>query len=263
MAVTTDGRLADGRQVTLRPAGQADVAAITGLYLELSEDSFRRRFRCTRPAAAVVADLAALGAGISCVVAAHPDDPQRLVGEARYVPVDVETAEIALTVLDGHQGAGLGRMLLEALLRTAREDGRSRVRAEVMLGNTPMVCLMQRYGCAVTEYTGYSEASLEVSATGGMPGWPKARTGRRVLVEQRGWFDSPAVAALRAAGNDIRLCTGPRSHGGGDCALVATGECRLAAEADEIICLLPAGDPDCAAVLAAHQRHWPHLLSSR
>jgi len=28
-----------------------------------------------------------------------------------------------------------------------------------------------------------------------------------------------------------------------------------------IASLLPADDPDCAAVLAAHQRCWPHLLA--
>jgi RimJ/RimL family protein N-acetyltransferase len=263
MTVPVDSRLADGRQVILRLAGPADVAAITGLYLELSADSFRSRFRSTRPAAAVVSGFAALGAATTCIVAVLPGQTGRLVGEARYVPVDAETAEIALTVRDDHQGTGLGRLLLAALMRTARENGLSRVRAEVLLGNVPMVRLMQRYGCAVTDYAaGYSEANLEISTTGGMPGWPRARTGRRVLVEQRGWFDTPAVAALRAAGSDIRLCTGPKSHGGRDCALVSTGECRLAAEADQIVCLLPASDPDCAAVLAAHQRHWPRLLSS-
>jgi GNAT superfamily N-acetyltransferase len=263
MEVTEDGRLADGRLVTLRRAGDHDVAAIAALYQELSEDSFRSRFQCTRPDVAVLAWFASLGHGTRCIVAASTDEPQRLVAEARCVPVDAETAEIALTVRDDYQGAGLGNLLLEALIRIARDDGRTRLRGDVLLGNTPMLHLMQRYGCAVTERAAdHSEVTLEISAVGGMPGWPATGARRRVLVEQHGWFDAPAVIALRDAGHDIRRCAGPRSRAGRGCVLVETGECRLAAEADQIVCLLPAGDPDCAAVLAAHQRHWPQLLAS-
>jgi hypothetical protein len=85
--------------------------------------------------------------------------------------------------------------------------------------------------------------------------------GRRVLVERREWFDNAQVAALRAAGKEIRQCTGPRRKAGLTCPLVTSGRCRLAEEADVIVSLLPADDPDCAAVLTAHQRCWPHLLA--
>jgi GNAT superfamily N-acetyltransferase len=263
MEVIEDGRLADGRPVTLCWAGHYDVAAIAALYQELSEDSFRNRFQCTRPAVTVLARFASLGPGTRCIVAVSPDEPGRLVAEARYVTVDMETAEIALTVRDDYQGAGLGHLLLAVLTRAAAAEGRTRLRGDVLLGNTPMLRLMQRHGCAVTGCAAdHSEASLEISAIGGMPGWPADGDRPRVLVEQHGWFDGPVVGALRAAGYDIRRCAGPRSRAGRGCTLVETGECRLAEEADQILYLLPAGDPDCAAVLAAHRRHWPQLLAS-
>jgi GNAT superfamily N-acetyltransferase len=262
MTVNGECRLADGRAVVVRPAGPGDVAAITRLYLELSAGSFRRRFHAGQPAPALVARFAGLASGAVCFVAASPADPDRLAGEARYVPIGAGTAELALTVADGYQGAGLGRLLLEALVQRAREDGLKRLRAVVLLGNTPMLRLLQRYGWALADATeDFSVACLEISAVGGMPGWPARSAGQRVLVERRSWFDDEQVAALRSAGKDVRQCTGPLREAGRACPLVASGQCRLAEEAELIVSLLPDDDPDCAAVLAAHRRRWPHLLA--
>ncbi len=261
MTVDGEARLADGRTVLLRPAGPDDVGAIARLYLDLSPDSFWRRFHCSRPAPPLVTRFASLGAGSACIVAAPRGTPDRLAAEARYVPIDAETAELALTVRDDYQGTGLGHLLLDALVQRAGDTGLRRLRGEVLLGNTPMLRLLQRYGCAATAPADDSDgACLEISAIGGMPGWPANRAGRRVLVEQRGRLGSARAAALRSAGHDVRQCAGPLRKDGLSCALVTSGECRLAAEADLIVSLLPAGDPDCAAVLAAHRQRWPHLL---
>jgi hypothetical protein len=133
----------------------------------------------------------------------------------------------------------------------------------VQLDNAPMLRLLQRYGWALAGPTeDYVVACLEISTIGGMPGWPAGSTRRRVLVERRSWSDNAQVAALRSAGNDIRQCTGPRQRTGRTCPLVTSGQCRLAEEADMIVNLLPDDEGDCAAVLAAHRRHWPHRLAN-
>jgi L-amino acid N-acyltransferase YncA len=254
--------LADGRVVVLRLAGPGDVPAIAGLYLDLSPESFYRRFNTERPAPALVAQLASFGSGAACLVAAAPSDPGRVVAEARYVPIAPATAELALTIADSYQGAGLGRILLGALVGRARADGLERLRAVVLLANTAMLHLLQSYGWALAAPTeDYSVAFLEISAVGGMPGWPAGSAGRRVLVERRNWFDDQQVAALRAAGNDLRQCTGPRQEIGRACPLVAFGHCRLAEQADLIVSRLPGDEPDCTAVLAAHKRRWPHRVA--
>ena len=262
MTVNGDCQLADGRAVVLRPAGPGDVAAIARLYLGLSGESFRRRFHAGQPSPALVAQFARLGGGTVCFVAAPTADPDCLAAEARYVPMGAETAELALTVRDGYQGAGLGHLLLEALVQRAGEDGLTRLRAMVLLSNKPMLRLLQHYGWVLADATeDFSEACLEISAVGGMPGWPAESAGQRVLVERRSWFDDERGTALRSAGKDVRQCTGPLREAGRTCPLVTSGHCRLAEEADLIVSLLPDGDPDCAAVLAAHRRRWPHLLS--
>lgn len=258
-------RLRDGREVVLRAGGPADADAIAGLYLALSRESFRRRFHCARPDATVVARFARLGAGSGCVLATPRGAPGEVVAEARHVPAGAQTAELALTVRDDYQGCGLGGLLLAELIRSARESGVLRLSGDVLAGNAAMVRLMRRHGYAVAAPAeDPDEACLEISAVGGMPGWPAGSAGRRVLVEQPGWMDGARVAALRAAGWEVRRCPGPpprqqRAAGSG-CALLASGECRLAADADRIVCLLPEDEPASAPVLAAHQRHWPSKL---
>src|SRR5690349_7229877 len=107
MTVNGDCQLADGRAVVLRPAGPGDIPAIARLYLELSAESFRRRFHAGQPSPAMVSRFAALGNDTVCFVAAPRDDPDPdcLAAEARYVPIGDGTAELALTVRDGYQGA--------------------------------------------------------------------------------------------------------------------------------------------------------------
>jgi GNAT superfamily N-acetyltransferase len=264
MAEGSQHRLADGRVLVLRAAGPADIPAIAGLYLSLSAGSSYRRFHFAgRPAPALAARIAGLASGTVCVVAAPPGEPARLAAEARYVATGPGTAELALTVGDRYQGAGLGGVLLAELASSARAHGIGHLRALVMLDNTPMLRLIQRYGWVLAgPGEDFSVACLEIAPDGRIPGWPPNSAGRRVLVERRGWLGDHRVAALRAAGDDVRQCPGPAGQTGGACPLVTSGRCRPAEEADLIVSLLPAGDPQCAAVLAAHQRRWPHRLAT-
>jgi GNAT superfamily N-acetyltransferase len=262
LMVAREFRLADGRVVVLRPASPDDVRAVTGLYGGLSPESSYRRFHAGQPAPPLLAQLASIGRGTVCLVAAPPADPGRLAGEARYVPMTAGTAELALTVADGYQGAGMGHLLLDALVERARQGGLERLRAIVLLDNIPMLRLLQHYGWVLAAPTeDFSVACLEISAIGGMPRWPADGTGRRVLMERRSWSDDQQAATLRSAGNDVRQCTGPLPGAGRVCPLVTTGRCRLAEQADLIVSLLPGDEPECAAVLAAHRRLWPHRLA--
>src|SRR6266568_2568139 len=242
-------RLGDGRVVTLRVAAAADEPGIAELYAGLSPDSFRRRFHSGRPKPPLIA---------------------RLAPEARYVPTAEDTAELALAVLDDYQGLGLGRRMLSALIDRANAAGLDRLSAVVQVGNDTMLHLLTRYGSALTEPADENfVVCLEISATGGMPGWPpraatgqrSAAAGQRILLERRGWFEDRRVAALRAAGHEVRQCTGPDPWTARTCPLVEEGRCRLAEDADRIVTMLPGDDEDCLAVTEAHRRLWPGKLT--
>lgn len=135
MAAGGEWQLAGGRVVVPRPAGPGDVAAIARLYRELSPESFRRRFCTGQPRPELVERFASLDRGAVGIVAAPSGESGCLAGEARYVPIGSGTAELALTIRDGYQHAGLGQLLLAALVARAREDGLARLRAVVLLAN--------------------------------------------------------------------------------------------------------------------------------
>jgi GNAT superfamily N-acetyltransferase len=260
---TGECQLQDGRTVVLRTAAPRDVPSIARLFMELSQESFVSRFQSGGAGPTVVSGLARVDSvsGTVCVVAATPDDPGSLAAEARYVPMGPGVAELGLTVLDGYQHTGLGRLLLGALVEGARESGLERLRAVVSLSNAPMLHLLEAYGWALAEPTQFGVVCLEISVIGGMPGWPADVAGRKVLVEQRGWFQTERAAARWSAGNDVRQCPGPRRSTGRTCPLLTAGHCRLAEEADVIVPLLPAEEEDCARVIQAHRCCWPDRLA--
>lgn len=257
-------RLKDGQMVQMRDAGPQDMPAIAQLLTDLSSSSFRSRFQCERAGPAMARNLARIDRvpGTRCVVAAPAGEPGRLIAEGRYVPIGDQAAEIALTIADGYQHAGLGRILVDALAERAAAAGLDRLQAIVSLDNSPMLRLLGRDPWVLAEATDQCRmATLEISATGGVPGWPPASSGPRILVERRGWYDDRQTAALRAAGYSIRQCAGPDQRTGRHCPLVALGRCQLAAEADQILCLLPRDDVACGAVAETHLAKWPHKLA--
>ena len=67
------------------------------------------------------------------------------VGVARYIrdPAQPGTAEISITVVDDHQGRGLGALLLEFVAERAAEEGVQRLRASVLADNTRMLRLIR------------------------------------------------------------------------------------------------------------------------
>ena len=59
---------------------------------------------------------------------------------------DPTKAEIALLVLDGLQGRGLGSELLRRLIESAREQKITQIEGEMLRDNTAMQKLMKKFG---------------------------------------------------------------------------------------------------------------------
>jgi len=74
------------------------------------------------------------------------------LGVARYVrlPHEPTVAEVAITVVDSHQGRGLGTMLLGVITRSAVDNGIETFVAHVLGGNVAMLNLLTALGVAVT-----------------------------------------------------------------------------------------------------------------
>ena len=85
-------------------------------------------------------------------VAVDPDNAEHPgLGVARCIrnPHDPRTAEVAITVVDSHQGKGLGTILLSLITRAALQQGIDTFVAHVLMENTPMLNLFTDLGGSV------------------------------------------------------------------------------------------------------------------
>lgn len=157
--------LADGRCARLRPVVPADLEAEEAFVAALSPHSRRMRFHgaMKQLPPAVLRAMTTIDqrghvawvAEAGCV-----DGEARVVADARYVvdeaaaplpaycglPAAATSAEFAVAVADDWQGVGLGRAMLQRLVRHARGAGLTRLRGTVLADNAPMLALMGRVG---------------------------------------------------------------------------------------------------------------------
>src|SRR3954452_12562078 len=77
------------------------------------------------------------------------DGSERIVGLADAAFLATGLAEIGLVVDDEAQGQGLGKVLSEAVASVAIARGATRLKAEMLDGNTPMLRLLERLGRTV------------------------------------------------------------------------------------------------------------------
>jgi acyl-CoA synthetase (NDP forming)/GNAT superfamily N-acetyltransferase len=142
--------LSDGGTVHLRPITPDDESRIVALHSRLSERT--RYFRYFAPYPRIPER--------HLKRFSHVDHDRRvafgaflgddLIAVGRYEGIEgADSAEVAFVVEDGHQGRGLGSILLEHLAAAARERGLRRFVAEVLGENVQMVRIFQDAGYRV------------------------------------------------------------------------------------------------------------------
>jgi GNAT superfamily N-acetyltransferase len=137
----------DGTQLYVRHVRPSDKEILAKAWLQLSEESQRRRFLAAKPVL-TSSDLRYLtevdGHDHVALIALRLHDPNRMVAVARYVRLrdDPETAEVAVTVADQMQGMGVGKQLGVLLADEARGRGISRFSASILTDNRPALRLM-------------------------------------------------------------------------------------------------------------------------
>ena len=141
-------RATDGTQLYVRHVKASDKELIANAWLQLSEQSQRRRFLAPKPVL-TKSDLRYLteldGHDHVALIALRLKDPSCVVGVARYVRLrdDPETAEVAVTVADAMQGKAVGKQLGLLLADEARGRGVRRFSASMLADNRPALRLMR------------------------------------------------------------------------------------------------------------------------
>lgn len=141
--------LDDGTRVRIRTIRPDDEARLIALHSRLSRDSrYHRFFSDVRRLPQTWAHSFAIvdyQRRLALVAEGGSAEEPVLIGVGRYEPTDeAETVEVAFVVEDRWQDKGLGRILLQDLLRAAEARGIHRFRAYVLPDNAPMLRLLSR-----------------------------------------------------------------------------------------------------------------------
>jgi acetyltransferase len=134
--------------VLIRPQEVRDAPALRAFFERLSPESRYGRFQYV--VKEVSPSLLRLLVQTDprkhvALVATHAGD---VVGEARYVRRG-GGAEFALAVADGWRQRGVGKRLLDELIRCARRDGLARLDGEVLAWNRAMLGFVEQAGFRV------------------------------------------------------------------------------------------------------------------
>jgi acetyltransferase len=148
---TTPFRMRDGREVLVRPIRPEDEPLIVALHAGHSEHTIRMRFfsmvkTLSRDSLIRLCHLDYDREMALTAVLTENGEP-RLLGVSRYyLHPETGSAEFALVVSDAYQRQGLGRHLMQRLVRIAQERGVRRLVGQVLAENTPMLHLLRSLG---------------------------------------------------------------------------------------------------------------------
>jgi RimJ/RimL family protein N-acetyltransferase len=133
--------------IVIRPLCAADQEALRTAFARLGDESRYRRF-LTAVSTLTPAQLRYLTDvdQRDHVALAAVEDGYGIVGVARFIRLEAHEAELAIAVVDAHQGQGLGGDLLAALAKRARDQGVTRFHATVLADNARMLRLLSRLG---------------------------------------------------------------------------------------------------------------------
>ena len=164
-----DAVLTDGGTVHLRPILPEDADRLQAFHSRLSKETVYNRFFAYRPVLsdADLARFTQVDHRDRVALVATLNDA--IVGVVRYDRFPgSQDAEVAFVVEDGHQGRGLGPLLLEHLAGAARERGITGFTADVLPTNRAMLGVFRTAGYTTARKLteGYVELTFSISQTG-------------------------------------------------------------------------------------------------
>ena len=163
--------LADGTEITLRPIVSGDKDELRRAYQEASPRTRYFRFlgASPEPSDALFAYFCDVDqkdhVAFVATKASLDLKTEEGVGIARFVRLKDEphVAEAALAVRDDMQRRGIGKILMQALERSARAHGIRIIRAEVLAENSGMRAILDRAGAHALPFeAGSHTASYDI-----------------------------------------------------------------------------------------------------
>ena len=99
------------------------------------------------------------------LVATFGEEPEQpIIGVARYIrcerPANPARAEVGFSILDGHQGKGIGSALLHHLAVIGKAAGIKEFQADVLAGNYQMIEVLEHSGFKLKRTTAIGVSRL-------------------------------------------------------------------------------------------------------
>jgi GNAT superfamily N-acetyltransferase len=145
--------LEDGSIFTVRPLNADDKPLLAAGFEALSERSRYLRFLSPMPvlSRSQLAYLSELDQVDHVAIGVLDGDSPVAVGRWVRDGDDPESADVAVTVIDGYQGRGVGRMLVKVLAMSARHRGVRWMHFDVLAENTAMLRVLDRFDAVRTD----------------------------------------------------------------------------------------------------------------
>lgn len=142
--------LSDGATAHLRPITPDDAGRLVEFYARVSDESKYYRFFSPYPTLSRRDIELFTNVDHTDRVALIVLSGDDMIAVGRYDRIGERDAEVAFLVEDGHQGRGIGSVLLEHLAEAARENGIRRFVAEVLPRNRKMLTVFTEAGYTAT-----------------------------------------------------------------------------------------------------------------
>jgi GNAT superfamily N-acetyltransferase len=151
--LSTTHELEDGSRVRLRLTRPTDALLVRSFLERLTPETRTLRFLAPTPEVpdSLVRHFTFYEPRERLILAATMpvEGSERIVGLADAAFLATGLAEIGVVVDDPAQGRGLGKVLSEAVASVALQRGATRLKAEMLDGNQPMLRLLERLGRTV------------------------------------------------------------------------------------------------------------------
>ncbi len=144
----------DGREALIRQLGEADGPLLLELFGDLSPRT--RYLRFLRQLRSLPEDMlyrfTHLDYPREFALAAVTEErgKESIVAVARYGQAETDIADLAVTVLDSWQSAGLGSFMLETIIDIGRQNGITRYSSMIDPGNSVIKHILVKLGYTVT-----------------------------------------------------------------------------------------------------------------
>jgi acetyltransferase len=151
-------RLADGRTVAIRPIRHDDDAPEREFLSHLSQDAWYLRFHkfVAAPSDKLVHFLTDIDyeQHMAFVCTVRREQREEVVGEARYVVIpNSKNCDFGIMIADTWHKTGIAGLLMEALIRVARERGLDTMEGLVLASNRTMLRFARALGFEVRPMT--------------------------------------------------------------------------------------------------------------